>query len=396
MRAHPHLYRLGGDTRGAGLVEYLILVGLIAVVALAGARRLGTSVDSRVTAQAACVESLACAGSGSGSAIQAGSEDAPLLGAGQIRAGATAIGTADIATSKPFLQRLWDGVRGFFVDGVWGTVTGIWDIVTHPIQTIQGLWHAVTHPVSTFLAIRDAISNAWNDNPDRFVGAVIFEVVTLPVTALKAARAGRIATATRVTRAVDAGDDAGDAARAARAAEESGDAARAANAADEAEDAAAARRASDEARTASLPGTVVRADPGTVEGRRALALETLMNGPPAMTQERALSHMRGIDFTRPVEIVRVGPGDELVQFNLPGQRGKYFAPRGTSAESLGIDPAGRVVETYRAPDEGILALRSTAAEIESFTDRNGNVIRGGAGGGVQYKVADSDGFRRVP
>jgi Flp pilus assembly pilin Flp len=384
MRTHPHLYRLGGDTRGAGLVEYLVIVGLIAVVALAGARRLGTSVDSKATAQAACVESLACAGVGSGS--QAGSEEAPLLGAGQLRAGASAVGSADIATSKPALQRLWDGIRGFFVDGVWGTLTGIWDIVTHPIQTLEGLWHAVTHPVTTYRAIRDAIANAWNENPDRFVGAALFEIVTLPVTALKAARAGRIATATRATRPVDAADDASDGARAASAAEQSADAV---------EDAAAARRAGDEAR-ASLPGTVVRADPGTVEGRRALALETLMNGPPAMTQERALSHMRGIDFTRPVEIVRIEPGDELIQFNLPGQRGKYFAPRGTSAESLGIDPAGRVVETYRAPDEGILALRSTAADIESFVDANGNVIRGGGGGGIQYKVADSNGFRIVP
>ena len=153
-----------GRHRGAGLVEYLIIVGLVAVVALAGARRFGTTVDGRVTAQAACVESLACGGLGSGSAIQAGSEDAPLLGAGQIRAGATAIGTADVPASKPLLARVWDGVRGFFVDGVWGTVTGVWQIITHPIETVEGLWTAVTNPVQQ-TAPSGAISKAWNDNP---------------------------------------------------------------------------------------------------------------------------------------------------------------------------------------------------------------------------------------
>lgn len=384
MRA-VSLHRLGTDTRGAGLAEYVLLVGLIAIAALAGFRNLGSSIDGKATAHAACVESLAC---GSAGAASEAGDSGPVLGAARLsvegRAGIGVGGTVTI--ERPVLQRIWEGLKGFVVDGVWGTITGVWDIVTHPVETLQGLWHAVTHPVATFNAIRDAISNAWNENPDRFVGAALFEVITLPVTALKAARAGRVATATR---AVERADDASDAARATDVVDDAGDAARVAD------EAAAARRA-DEARVASAPGTVVRADPGTPEGRRALALETLMNGPPSMTQERALSHMRGIDFDRPVEIVRIEPGTELIQYNLPGQRGRYFAPRGTTAESLGIDPAGRVMEVYRAPDEGILSLRSTAADIEDFTDDAGNVIRGGAGGGIQYKVGDSGGFNPVP
>jgi pilus assembly protein Flp/PilA len=61
MRARSALLR---DTRGANLVEYLVVVGLIALVALAGFRAFGRSVDEKATAQAACVESFSCSGNG--------------------------------------------------------------------------------------------------------------------------------------------------------------------------------------------------------------------------------------------------------------------------------------------------------------------------------------------
>lgn len=55
--------RLARDTRGANLVEYLILVGLIGILALAAVRRFGRSIDDKAASHAACVESLDC-GSG--------------------------------------------------------------------------------------------------------------------------------------------------------------------------------------------------------------------------------------------------------------------------------------------------------------------------------------------
>lgn len=39
--------RLLSDTRGAGLVEYIILVGLIALAAVMGFRHFGSSVNSK-------------------------------------------------------------------------------------------------------------------------------------------------------------------------------------------------------------------------------------------------------------------------------------------------------------------------------------------------------------
>jgi Flp pilus assembly pilin Flp len=38
---------LGADTRGAGLVEYIILVGLIALLAIAGFETFGTAVNEK-------------------------------------------------------------------------------------------------------------------------------------------------------------------------------------------------------------------------------------------------------------------------------------------------------------------------------------------------------------
>lgn len=46
------------DTRGANLVEYVLLVGLIAVVAIAGAHKLGKAVNDKATSQAEIVAQI--------------------------------------------------------------------------------------------------------------------------------------------------------------------------------------------------------------------------------------------------------------------------------------------------------------------------------------------------
>jgi len=72
MRSRSALLR---DTRGANLVEYLVIVGLIALVAMAGFRAFGRSVDDKATAQAACVESFSCSGNGNGTNGNATGDD---------------------------------------------------------------------------------------------------------------------------------------------------------------------------------------------------------------------------------------------------------------------------------------------------------------------------------
>ena len=43
--------RFVGDTRGANLVEYIILVGVIALIAIAGFKVFGTKVQAKITEQ---------------------------------------------------------------------------------------------------------------------------------------------------------------------------------------------------------------------------------------------------------------------------------------------------------------------------------------------------------
>lgn len=65
------------DTRGAQLAEYVLVVGLIGIVAIAGFRAFGTSLLGKSEAQAKCVETLSC---GPGQAPAGDEGSAPLTG----------------------------------------------------------------------------------------------------------------------------------------------------------------------------------------------------------------------------------------------------------------------------------------------------------------------------
>ena len=52
------LQELARDTRGAGFVEYIILVGLIAIVGIAAYRAFGSAVATQVNNQATQVQGI--------------------------------------------------------------------------------------------------------------------------------------------------------------------------------------------------------------------------------------------------------------------------------------------------------------------------------------------------
>jgi beta-lactamase class A len=80
--------------------------------------------------------------------------------------------------------------------------------------------------------------------------------------------------------------------------------------------------------------------------------------------------MQGIDFSMPVRATELTPGARYVQHVLDGRVGNYFAPVGTPAEMLGINPAGRVPALY-TPSQPVSALQSTAAQItDTWTVRS--------------------------
>jgi pilus assembly protein Flp/PilA len=56
---------IGRDERGASLVEYLVVVGCISLLAVAGWRRFGVSVTDKVSSQADCIATFSCSEQGS-------------------------------------------------------------------------------------------------------------------------------------------------------------------------------------------------------------------------------------------------------------------------------------------------------------------------------------------
>ena len=109
---------------------------------------------------------------------------------------------------------------------------------------------------------------------------------------------------------------------------------------------------------------------------------------------RINSHMEGIDFTKPVTVTTLKAGTEVVQYQVPGNpTGNYFAPAGTSPESIGVNPTGRVASTY-VTDSDTQVLQSTAASTENNLNLPPSVR--GAGGGTQYFTPDPSGLRKLP
>ncbi|MEH7225522.1 hypothetical protein V7112_17070 [Bacillus sp. JJ1566] len=80
--------------------------------------------------------------------------------------------------TEPPKKSFWESVGKFFgvvgnsvkgfATGLWdvgvATVEGIWNIITHPVETWNGLVHVVTHPVETAKGVWDAIKTSWNDD----------------------------------------------------------------------------------------------------------------------------------------------------------------------------------------------------------------------------------------
>ena len=58
-------------------------------------------------------------------------------------------------------------VTGNFIGGLgqsaWGTVTGVYGMVTHPINTATAIGHAVSNPIETGKAIGSAVSQGYDD-----------------------------------------------------------------------------------------------------------------------------------------------------------------------------------------------------------------------------------------
>ena len=118
-----------------------------------------------------------------------------------------------------------------------------------------------------------------------------------------------------------------------------------------------------------------------IAGRRATALEFYSG--TNWSDSRIANHMAGIDFSNSVEVMTIPANTTLVQYVDPAKGvGNYFAPVGTTASQLGINPAGRTA-TYFTTITDVKVLRSTAAPIVD-TWTNSSQPYHASGKGTQY------------
>jgi filamentous hemagglutinin len=106
------------------------------------------------------------------------------------------------------------------------------------------------------------------------------------------------------------------------------------------------------------------------------------------------NHLAGIDFSQPVDIVPLLQDTTVVQYGAPGSAtGNYFAPIGTPASQLGINPAGKVPSLF-APSTDVVVLRSTAADIVDTWSVPSDPYSA-SGGATQYFTKTPEVFMKV-
>lgn len=119
--------------------------------------------------------------------------------------------------------------------------------------------------------------------------------------------------------------------------------------------------------------------------RRGVALNYYMKN--GYSVERALDHMRGIDFSSSVQVVTIPSGSQMTQYVKSGSRlGSYFTRPMTHPDSLGIFTGVRHPIRMVATSEA-QALRTKAKAFKDTHTVPGITIDCN-GGGVQYFIPD--------
>jgi hypothetical protein len=108
--------------------------------------------------------------------------------------------------------------------------------------------------------------------------------------------------------------------------------------------------------------------------------------------------MRGIDFSKPVELVELPKGKLLSQYQAPNSsKGSYFAEPNAKASELGINPKAKLsngtivnkTKTIYQTNDNVTVLKSTAKSgvIDDWSVPNHPYET--TGGGTQYFTQDN-------
>lgn len=217
------------DSGGAQLVEYILIVGLVAIVCLAGFRAFGGALDAKVDQQAISVATLEPQSSGGDDGGGGGLFGSVTGWVGDRVDGATDwLGDRadDVGGAANWVQdSAWPFLRDYTPVGVhWGVVRGVGNTlrnlaygVTHPIETLQGINYMLAHPGETLWAFGASSWAAIRENPAQGIGELGWSIGSFFIPGAggttTAVRVGTRAASTTTT-ATGFGDTGNDAARA--------------------------------------------------------------------------------------------------------------------------------------------------------------------------------------
>lgn len=149
----------------------------------------------------------------------------------------------------------------------------------------------------------------------------------------------------------------------------------------------------------ALKSEPVKPPPLTIAQKQQLARDFYLK--QGYSPKRVDSHLAGIDFNQPVEIVTLPKGTKVVQWQVQGApQGNYYAFPGTTAQQLGISPVAlnptngtiidKVATTYITNSE-VEVLKSTAAAVSDTWSIPGRAVAT-QGKGTQMMSAYSSAF----
>jgi uncharacterized protein DUF6861/putative RNase toxin 46 of polymorphic toxin system len=142
--------------------------------------------------------------------------------------------------------------------------------------------------------------------------------------------------------------------------------------------------------------------PLSVAQKRQLARDFYLK--QGYNPKRIDSHLAGIDFNQPVEVITLPKGTQVVQWQASGgPQGNYYALPGTSPQQLGISPSalnpvsGQIVDkvaTGYVTNSEVEVLQSTAAAVNDTWSIPGQVIAT-EGRGIQMLSSQSGAFDAI-
>ncbi|MCG8346238.1 MAG: WXG100 family type VII secretion target [Chloroflexales bacterium] len=118
------------------------------------------------------------------------------------------------AEAQGVLDHVGDFFGGMYAEGK-DMVTGVWNMVTNPIDTAKGVWHAVTHPEEFWEAFKQPYVEDWESgHPWRAIGRGVMFVGSALIGTKGVDKVGKASNMSRVARV--AGETVDDAGRIAR------------------------------------------------------------------------------------------------------------------------------------------------------------------------------------